>query len=266
MQLCAENYYSPVANYEYMSVSVYKDFVGTYGKVACEEQALAKLKGTWVEEKSTALLVGGYVDAYFEGTLDEYKMANPQIYREDGLLRAEYLHAHKIIERIERDPYFMKTLSGEKQVIMTGVIGGVKWKIKMDSFLPDIAITDLKIVESIHKQKWVPDIGYLDFIRYWGYDIQGAIYQETVYQNTGKRLPFYVSAATKEKVPRISVIQVPQSVLTDALKGVEMALPHVLDVKYGRIQPMRCGLCDYCAETHVITKPISLFDLQAGIQ
>lgn len=265
MQLCAENYYSSVANYEFMSVSQFKDFVGTYGKVACEAQALAKLKGTWVEEKSTALLVGGYCDAYFEGTLDEYKMANPQIFKGDGGLKAEYLHADNLIRRIERDQYFMRTLSGQKQIIMTGVIGGVKWKIKMDSYLPDIAIVDLKIVESIHKLKWVPDIGYLDFIRYWGYDIQGAIYQEVVYQNTGKKLPFYISAATKEKVPRIEVIQVPQSVLTDALKGVEMALPHVLDVKYGRIKPIRCGLCDYCAETHVITRPISLFDLQAGI-
>lgn len=265
MQLCAENYYSPVANYEYMSVSLYKDFVGTYGKVACEEQALAKLKGKWVEEKSTALLIGGYVDAYFEGTLDEYKQANPQIFKKDGGLKAEYQHADNIIRSIERDTYFMRTLSGQKQVIMDGEIGGVKWKIKMDSFLPGTAIVDLKVVESINKFKWVPDIGYLDFIRFWGYDLQGAVYQEIVRQNTGKQLPFYISVATKEKVPRISVIQIPQSVLTDALKGIELALPHVLDVKYGRIKPMRCGLCDYCAETHVITGPISLFDLQPGI-
>lgn len=265
MQLCAENYYSSVANYTYMSVSVFKDFFGTYGKAACEEQALAKIKGTWVEEKSTALLVGGYCDAYFEGTLDEYKMANPQIFKKDGGLKADYLQADTINRRIERDPYFMKTLSGEKQVIMTGEIGGAPWKIKMDSYLPNTAIVDLKIVESINKMKWVPDIGYLDFIRYWGYDIQGAVYQEIVRQNTGKKLPFYISAATKEKVPRISVIQVPQSVLTDALKTVETALPHILDVKYGRVKPIRCGLCDYCAETHVITKPISLFDIQPGI-
>lgn len=265
MQLCAENYYSPVANYEFLSVSQYKDLVGTYGKAACEEQALAKMKGKWVEEKSTALLVGGYCDAYFEGTLDEYKQANPQIFKQDGGLKAEYLHADTIIRRIERDPYFMRTLSGEKQVIMTGEIGGAKWKIKMDSYLPDVAIVDLKIVESINKMKWVPDIGYLDWIRFWGYDLQGAVYQEVVRQNTGKKLPFYISAASKEKVPRISVIQIPQSILTDALKGIEMVLPHVLDVKYGRIKPIRCGLCDYCAETHVITRPISLFDLQQGI-
>lgn len=30
-QLTSENYYSDIANYEYMSVSQFKDFAGTYG-------------------------------------------------------------------------------------------------------------------------------------------------------------------------------------------------------------------------------------------
>lgn len=34
MQLTSENYYSQEANKEYMSVSGYKDFAGTYGKDA----------------------------------------------------------------------------------------------------------------------------------------------------------------------------------------------------------------------------------------
>lgn len=34
MQLTEENYYSDIANYEYMSVSQFKDFNGTYGRVA----------------------------------------------------------------------------------------------------------------------------------------------------------------------------------------------------------------------------------------
>jgi len=75
MLLTSENYYSREANEEYLSVSQYKDFMGTYGKPGCEEYALAKLNGTWVEamEDSTALMVGSYVDAHFEGTLDLFK-------------------------------------------------------------------------------------------------------------------------------------------------------------------------------------------------
>ena len=36
MVLTPENYYSPEANFEYMSVSQFKDFSGTYGQVGCE--------------------------------------------------------------------------------------------------------------------------------------------------------------------------------------------------------------------------------------
>lgn len=43
MLLTSENYYSREANEEYLSVSQYKDFMGTYGKPGCEEYALAKL-------------------------------------------------------------------------------------------------------------------------------------------------------------------------------------------------------------------------------
>ena len=51
-----------------------------------------------------------------------------------------------IIARIERDEYFMKYMSGQKQVIMTGELFGAKWKIKIDSYIPDVAIVDLKVM------------------------------------------------------------------------------------------------------------------------
>ena len=47
MILTNENYYSMEANRQFLSVSQYKDFCGTLGKQACEEQALAKLNGLW---------------------------------------------------------------------------------------------------------------------------------------------------------------------------------------------------------------------------
>lgn len=61
MVLTAENYYSKEANKEYMSVSQYKDFAGTYGKMACEFSAVEKLEERWEQKKTTPLLVGSYV-------------------------------------------------------------------------------------------------------------------------------------------------------------------------------------------------------------
>lgn len=45
MILKSENYFSQQSNREYLSVSQYKDFCGTLGKLPCEELALAKLNG-----------------------------------------------------------------------------------------------------------------------------------------------------------------------------------------------------------------------------
>lgn len=265
MVLTAENYYSREANKEYMSVSQYKDFAGTYGKMACEFSAVEKLEERWAQEKTTPLLVGSYVDSYFEGTLEEFKKKNPEIFTQKGQLKADYKQAERIIARMERDPLFMQYMSGEKQVIMTGELFGAEWKIKIDSFVRGIAITDLKVMASITKLEWVKDIGYLDFVRYWGYDIQGAIYQEIVYQNTGERPPFYIAAGTKEEEPNIEVIHVTQNYLDEAKHMVEMNMPRILRVKNGEVEPDRCEMCDCCRHTKVLKRPISITNLVAGI-
>ncbi len=265
MVLSAGNYYSREADLGYMSVSQFKDFNGTYGRAACEFGAMEKMYGRWKPEKSVAMLVGSYVDSYFEGSLEWFRMGNPEVFTQKGELKAPYRKAEGIIARIERDPYFMKYLSGRKQEIMTGELFGTAWKIKMDSYIPGVAIVDLKVMSSITELKWVKDLGYLDFARYWGYDIQGAVYQKVVEANTGKRLPFYIAAATKENEPDIRIIQVTQNYLDEALRVVGANLPRILRVKSGEAQPDRCELCDCCRHNRVLTKPISIADLTAGI-
>ena len=51
MELTAENYYSPEANAEYMSVSQFKSFAGTDGKLACEAEAM-QFKGASMRKES----------------------------------------------------------------------------------------------------------------------------------------------------------------------------------------------------------------------
>ena len=265
MHLTEENYYSQEANAEYMSVSQFKDFNGTYGKIACEFEAMEKMLGRWNPESTTAMMVGSYVDSYFEGSLGRFKIDHPDIFTRAGELKANFKKAEEIIARIERDRYFMKFMSGEKQRIMTGDIGGAKWKIKMDSYIPGVAIVDLKVMSSITDLKWVKDLGYLDFVRYWGYDIQGAVYQEIVRQNTGKTLPFYIAAATKEAEPDIRIIHITQNYLNEAMHMVTAALPRILRVKNGSTPPDKCELCDCCRHNRVLRAPISINDLIASI-
>ena len=97
MQLTASNYYSKEANLFFFSASQVKDFL------KCEAYAMAKLEGRWVEPPSTAMLIGSYVDSYFEGTLEDFKARTPEIFKKDGTLKSDYVKAEKIIEKVTND-------------------------------------------------------------------------------------------------------------------------------------------------------------------
>jgi len=256
MKLNSSNYFSKEAMQEYFSVSQYKDFVGSLGRKGCEAMALAKMRGEWEMEMTTPLLVGSYVDAHFEGTLDVFKAQHPEILKKDRSLLSTYVQADDIIARIERDPYFMKYMDGEKQRIFTGEIFGVKWKCKIDSLDPNVHITDLKIMREIRKAHWVRDYGHMSFIQFWGYDLQAAIYQEIVAQNIQATLPFFIAAASKEKVTDIEIIGFTQQELDDVLSTIEPNIKRIVQLKKGEVEPDRCGSCDYCKLTKVLTKPI----------
>lgn len=262
--LTAENYYSAEADRRYMSVHQYLDFVGHMGVRGCEAHAMAKLNGEWEDKTTSAMLVGSYVDSYFEDTQDGFIKTHPECFTKKGELKAEYKMANKMIARCEASSYFMQYLSGEKQVIMTGYLFGTEWKIKMDSYIPDVLIADLKTTSKLNDQWKVLDYGWVCFVEYWGYTVQLAVYQKIVEINTGKKLPCYIAAVTKEEYPDIEIIGIPQSDLDHALNGVEMNMSSVLAVKSGEVEPFRCGKCNYCKSTKVLTRPICMHDLIMG--
>lgn len=259
--LTNDNYYSDEANRRYMSVHQYLDFMGYMGVEGCEARALKRLEGEYSEETTTAQLVGSYVDAYFEGTLDEFKANHPECFTAKGELKAQFKMAEKMIARCEEDEFFMQTMSGEKQKIMTAYLFGCEWKIKIDSYLPGIAIVDLKTSADIHRAWRVRDFGKVSFVEYWGYTLQGAIYQKVVEINTGKKLPFYISVVTKEESPELAVINVDQMTLDHALNEIERNMEALLMVKNGEVPPIRCEHCNYCKATKKLEGPISMLEL-----
>jgi len=243
--LIEENYYSPESNMTYMSASQFKDFL------SCESMALAKLNLKYNEPKSTALLVGSYVDAHFEGTLDIFKAKNSDIFTQKGELKAPYKKAEEVISRIERDGMFSSFMSGAKQVIMIGEIANVPFKIKIDSYFENEMIVDLKVIKDFERI-WAGNLGKIPFVEFWGYDIQGAIYQEIVRQNTGMLLPFYIAAATKEDEPNIEIMEIEQSRLDYCLGIVKENAPGFAEIKSGLILPNKCGKCDYCKSVKIL--------------
>lgn len=253
MILTSTNYYSPESNAAHWSVSLFKAFD------KCEASGLAQVKGEYEREQTDALLFGSYVDAYFSDELDEFiKYNGDKMFTRSGNLYAKFERANEIIDVVKAQPLMMEFLKGEKQVIMTADLFGVSWKIKMDVYQPGKRIVDFKTVKDF-KPIYKEGFGYMDWISYWGYDIQGAIYQKVVELNTGEKLPFYLNAVTKEPVPDKDVIQIPQHVLDTALKIVEAKIDRFDLVKMGEIEPERCEKCEYCKQTKRLTAP-SVFE------
>lgn len=274
MKLTEANYYSPKANSAFMSASQYKTFA------RCEAMAMAEINGEYQREKTRALLLGSFVDEMLTGTpqtqikfiadnyLEIFQKSSPIMKVSDvaGCLSgmsnifvsqnkpfADIMQAVATIERMSKQPVMMRYLSGEHQVIMTGEIEGVPFKIKMDSYKEGEFIADLKYMASLRS----PNL-FTPMVEYWGYDVQAAIYQEIVRQNTGKRLPFFLVVATKETPAHLEVGQVNQFNLDMALEKVMHNAPRFQQIKNGEIPPERCEDygCDYCTTTRTIEEPI----------
>ena len=257
LKLTDDNYYSPEANWEYMSASQFKSFR------SCEAAAMAELRGEWGRKESTALLVGSYVDAYFSNELEQFKATHPELFKRDGTLKADFQQAQAIAERLNRDELARMLLSGRHQVIKTGRINGVWYKTKADSLptarqveaicnkFPSVRylvpfggamIVDLKCMKDFNPI-WDEDAHEkVSFVNFWGYDIQGAIYQKI----DNRMAPFVIVGVTKEAEPDITAIHIPDEDLTCAMFEVETLSPRYAAIKRGEIEPVGCGKCAYC--------------------
>ncbi|WP_406044168.1 PD-(D/E)XK nuclease-like domain-containing protein [Succinimonas sp.] len=261
MKLTQRNYYGPKASKEYMSVSQFKDFL------KCPAMAMAKLNRKYAPERGRALLLGSYVDEMLTGTkktLDKFIEENrAELFKKNGDPYADVEQAEDTVERVRKQPLMMHYLGGKHQVIMTGEIEGVPFKIKMDSFDPKEYITDLKYMASLRS----PNL-FTPMVEYWGYDLQAACYQEVVYQNTGKRLPFYFDVATKEKPAHLAVGQISQWNIDKAMETVRANIVRFQKIKTGELEADRCEdyNCEFCTTTKIITEAIDtdMFGMSAA--
>ena len=247
-KLTEENYYSDKT---YMSVSSFKAFQ------KCEARAMAEIKGEYIPERGRALILGSYVDEMLTGTIESatkfIEENRSELFKKNGEPYADVVQAMEAVERVKQQPLMMKYLGGEHQVIMTGEIEGVPFKIKMDSYKPGEFIADLKYMASLRS----PNL-FEPMIQHWGYHIQAACYQEIVYQNTGKRLPFIFVVATKENPPHLAVGEISQWNMDEALETVKAHIRDYQKIKNNELSAERCEdyNCKYCTETKILSEPI----------
>ena len=261
MKLTESNYYGKSANTSYFSVSQFKDFL------KCPAMAMAKLNGEYTPEYGRALLLGSLVDELLTGTkrsqAEFMEDHASDLFKRNGDPYADVEQAMETVERIKKQPLMMHYLGGEHQVIMTGEIEGVLFKIKMDSFDPTEYIADLKYMASLRS----PNL-FEPMVKYWGYDLQAACYQEIVYQNIGKRLPFFFVVATKEKPAHLTVGEISQWNMGAAMEVVKKHIRRFQATKEGKAEAERCEDygCDFCTSTKILTEPIDtdLFGMSAA--
>jgi hypothetical protein len=271
VELTRDNYYTPEADREYMSCSQYQSFC------ECEAKAMAKLEGRWTDPDKEAFLVGNYFHTFFEGAeahaqfiqehFDEIfktkvikgKKGEPDQTVVTGKY-APYEQADKMIEVAQNDPLIRSLidLPGENEKIMTGELWGVPWRIRLDKYVPDgRMIIDWKTVANISELKWSEAMHEkVTFIDAYGYMMRAAVYTEIEKQNahSNEDAPFIIVAISKQDYPDKEALYLNHRQRYDyELEQIRKRLGMIQMIKAGRIKPKRCGCCDYCRATKVLT-------------
>lgn len=267
MNLTRENYYTPDADWEYMSCSQYQAWN------ECEARELAKLQGRWADEEKEAFLVGNYFHTHFESPEAHEQFCNDHF---DKIFKtktvkgkggapdtvvptgkyAPYVQADKMIKVAESDELIQSLLAlpGENEMIMHGELFGVPWRIRLDKYVPDgRMIIDYKTVANIGELKWSDELHEkVTFIDAYGYMMRAAVYSEIEKQNarSDNDPNFIIIAISKQDYPDKEVLMLNHRQRYDYELGkIKERLPMIQAIKEGRVKPKRCGYCDYCRAT-----------------
>lgn len=248
-----KDYFGRENEIRYMSYSQFKDFL------ECEDMALAKLEGRYQRPASKAMLQGSYIDAYFSHEMEEFKGKHEDLFKKDGSLKAEYEICNNVIKSIESDRDLLEQFySGETQRIVVGEIAGVPFKGKIDMLYAN-KIVDIKAMASLEPTWNEEEHRKKPFYSAYRYDLQAAIYQELVRQETGKLLPYYLAVATKEAIPSKKVYLFSQEVLDNALGQIRELAPRFQQIKEHKLEPSCCGKCDWCKSK----RKFDIFDIES---
>ena len=262
MELTRDNYYTPEADWEYMSCSQYQ------GWCECEAKQLAKLQGRWVDEPREAFLVGNYFHTHFEGpeAHEQFcqenfeKIFKTKTTKAQGTVitgkYAPFEQADKMIAVAENDSLIksLVDMPGENEKIMAGELFGVPWRIRVDKYVPDgRLVIDYKTVANINELKWSNELHEkVTFIDAYGYMMRAAVYSEIEKQYAGATTDphFIIIAISKQDYPDKDVLELNHRQRYDyELEQIKERLAFIQRVKQGYTKPTRCGMCDYCRAT-----------------
>lgn len=276
MKLTRDNYYTNEADWEYMSCSQYQDFL------SCEARAMAKLHGRFIPPESEALTVGNYFHTAMESpeAHEQFCRENfetifkTKVDRKTGELiateekYAPYATADRMISVCYHDPLIKSLIDmpGENEVIMTGNLFGIPWKVRLDKYISDKRlIIDWKTTADINKTEYNPVSHEREsFVEALGYMMRAAVYTEIEKQFTGNNTDadFVIVAISKQEPPDKAALLLNHRQRYDwELEQIEKRIRDIQRIKNGELSPRRCGMCDYCRSTKILKKIIPYYVL-----
>ena len=254
MNLTYDNYHSIEANKEYFSNSQWSRWM------ECPAAMKDELNGLYTMEQTPAMFVSSYYDralTFPEGFKAYCDLHHDKIYKEAGSKgnkttekRAAFVTADAVIEIIKKDAAYTDYMHKFKcQEIITGEIGGVKWRYMADFTMHGASamVMDLKCMGSFDKV-WVDSCRRkLHWVDGWGYIRQLAIGRHLFIQKYGI-IPFVgIYGCTKEDIPLLKTFRIDDiERLEREVRTIEDLLPKVMSWKSGEVNPPECGVCPRC--------------------
>lgn len=193
----------------------------------------------------------------------------PLLRIETKVLKSTFSICNKIIHEILKDDLLKEILRGEKEKIFTAEMFGCDWKVMIDSYYPEKnRFADLKILQNLDKKFWdnepAPGMSgmWISQFEHLGYLTQPAIYStvEMIANGSDELLEPFLAVITKEEYPDKGIVsfsregETYQTFIRDTLATeVEPYMERINGVKSGGILPQRCGKCNYCKSTKVLT-------------
>lgn len=261
MEVTLENYRDPEIERDYWGYSKLKH------AMSCPARCKAMYYDmSWKPDTTTSMNVGNVAEAKLQMSDEQFEKFLVDNSAElistrgptKGQLKATYQHALKMAEFVQRQPKAHEVLNGKFQQLVVGEIFGLPFKglvdvIEWETDFP--WITDIKTTRSLDSRQWSKPHGRsLIWYEYYQYYIQSYIYRELACQTFfADGFEMLLLAVTSEPVPDVRVYSWELETLDRGCLELEIeGLPAIEEVM--KENPARCGFCDYCKETQIITK------------
>lgn len=238
------NYHSPEARALWLSSSDVKK------AMRCEAAWAA---GEREDEDKNAFVFGHLFEALVTG--EEYD--NPLVYSSKGptkgQVKAEYKPAYDMAKAVRRSSMLAEIIDrSRKQVIMTGEIGGLPFRMMCDLLDVDGSIYDIKSARSFAPQYDDGHAAYRDWWAIWEYPVQLWIYREIARQN-GLTVPRVGLIAAAKDNADVQALTFSRETMEAAEADARYTIERMAAIRRGDT-PEPCGHCRWCVGQKIITE------------